>query len=218
MKVAVVGLGQFGRAVAVRLARAGMEVIAVDQDRDLVDDLKQEVSLAVALDATDEKDLRSQGIDKADVLIAAIGVNFEASVLTALLAKQFGIPRIIGRAMNPMHERILKSIGVTEVVLPEEEAAERVFQRLAFPNLRIYFELMEGFSIAEIDVPADLRGKTLAEADLRRHHGVNLIAIKRTVDGKVSCNAVPSPEERLKEGDVLAVAGEDGAIEKLVSP
>lgn len=217
MKIAVIGLGQFGRAVARRLARAGMEVIAVDQNRDLVDDMKHEVSLAVSLDATDEKDLRSQGIDKVDVLIAAIGVNFEANVLTALLAKEFGVPRIIGRAMNPLHERILKAIGVAEVVLPEEEAAERVYQRLAFPSLRVYFELIEGFTIAEIDVPSELRGKTIAQADLRRRYGVNLVAIKRKVDGKLSVDAVPSPDVKLQEGDILAVAGEDAAIEKLVA-
>ncbi len=218
MKCAVIGLGSFGRAVAVRLSRAGHEVIAVDSNSELVDDLKDDVALAVAMDATDEKDLRTQGVDKVDVVIAAMGDRFEANVLVVLHAKQFGVGRIVARAMSPMHERILRLVGATEVVLPEDEAAERVYQKLAFPSLRVYFELIDGFSIAELEVPPDLRGRTLAEADLRRRYSVNLVAIKRKgPEGKEIVNAVPSPDEKLREGDVLAVAGADSDIERLVA-
>ncbi|MBI4564055.1 MAG: TrkA family potassium uptake protein [Planctomycetes bacterium] len=217
MKYAVIGLGSFGTAVARRLHRSGKEVIAVDHRPEIVEDLKNDVGLAVCLDATDERDLRAQGIDKVDVFVAAIGQNFEANVLAVVLARQFGIPRIVARATSPIHERILRASGATEVVLPEDEAAERVYQRLVFPSLRVYFELIDGFSIAEIDVPADLRGRSIADVDLRRRYGVNLIAIKRkSENGKEIVNAVPAPEELLEEGDVLAIAGEDKNIERLV--
>jgi len=130
LKVAVVGMGIFGRALAVDLARAGAEVIAVDKDMELVDDVHDDVTLAVCLDATDEKELRAQGIHKVDVLVASIGNNFEANQLLVVLAAQIGIPRIVARAPSANHARILKLLGAHEVVLPEVEVAERMARSL----------------------------------------------------------------------------------------
>lgn len=130
MKFAVVGLGLFGRALAVDLARAGAEVVAVDTDMGIVDDVRDEVALAVCLDATDEKELRAQGIHKVDVLVASIGNDFEANQLLVVLARELGIPRIVARAPSANHARILKLLGAHEVVLPEVEAAERMARSL----------------------------------------------------------------------------------------
>ncbi|MCY2961665.1 MAG: TrkA family potassium uptake protein [Planctomycetota bacterium] len=130
MKVAVVGLGLFGRALAVDLARAGAEVVAVDTDMALVEDVRDEVALAVCLDATDAKELRAQGIHKVDVLVASIGNDFEANQLLVVLAVELGIPRIVARAPSANHARILKLLGAHEVVLPEIEVAERMARSL----------------------------------------------------------------------------------------
>ncbi len=106
-RVAVVGLGRFGMAVVEQLAASGVQVIAIDSDRELVDEVKDRVDIAVALDSTDERALRSQEIHKADVLIVAIGENFEAALLTAVIAKkELKIPRVICRAGTSMHAEI----------------------------------------------------------------------------------------------------------------
>lgn len=130
MKAAVVGMGLFGNALALDLARAGVEVIAIDCEIDKLDGVRDEVALAVALDATDEKALRSQGVHSADVLIACIGNDFEANQLLVVLAKKLGIAKVIARAPSPNHARILTLLGADEVVLPEIEVAERMARRL----------------------------------------------------------------------------------------
>ncbi len=130
MRVAVVGLGLFGRALAVDLARAGADVVAIDSDQALVDDVRDEVALAVCLDATNERELRAQGVHKVDVLVASIGNDFEANQLLVVLARELGIPRVVARAPSANHARILKLLGAHEVVLPEIEVAERMARAL----------------------------------------------------------------------------------------
>ena len=133
MRVTVVGMGLFGRSMAVNLARAGVEVIAIDIAMQHLDDVRDEVTLAVCLDATDEKELRAQGIHSSDVLVASIGDNFEATQFLVVLAKEMGIPKIIARAPSFKHARILKLLGANEVVLPEVEMAERAARKLLEP-------------------------------------------------------------------------------------
>jgi len=130
MKVAVVGMGLFGRSLALDLARAGAEVIAIDIDVEKLDVVRDEVAVAVALDATEEKELRAQGVHKVDLLVASIGDDFEANQLLVVLAKAMGVPRILARAPSKRHARILDLLGATEVVLPEVEAAERTARRV----------------------------------------------------------------------------------------
>lgn len=130
MKVAVVGMSLFGRALAVDLARAGAEVLAIDNDPEKIDDVRDEVAVAVCLDATDAKELREQGVHTVDLLVASIGSNFEANQLVVVLAKELGIPRVLARAPSTNHARILALLGADEVVLPEIEAAERIARKL----------------------------------------------------------------------------------------
>src|SRR5687768_13809831 len=98
MKAAVVGLGLFGKSLALKLAQAGAEVIAIDSKMDLIDDVRHDVAVAVKLDATDERELRAQGVHQVDVLVASIGDNFEANQLVVILAKKMGIKRVLARA------------------------------------------------------------------------------------------------------------------------
>jgi trk system potassium uptake protein TrkA len=130
MKAAVIGLGVFGQTLAVTLARAGIEVIAIDSKSDAVDDVKDDVALAVALDSTDEKALRAQGIQEVDVLVSCIGENFEANQLTVILAKKIGVRHVICRASTQTHARILKLIGADFVFTPEVAAAESLARHI----------------------------------------------------------------------------------------
>lgn len=213
MKYAVIGLGEFGTAAAVALTRSGAEVIAVDTNMDRVNDVKDEVALAVRMDASHEDALHTHGIADADVLIAAIGSNFEAQVLIVVHARQCGIKKIVARATTPDHIRVLKAVGANEVFNPEEEAARWMVQRLLITNISSYFELAEGFSMVEAEAPAGIVGKTLEELNLRRKFRINLVAIKHMEMGKAgervvkTFNPVPLPTEVIQPNDVLALVG-----------
>ncbi len=213
MKYAVVGLGEFGRSAALGLAKKGAEVIAVDISMERINQVKDEVALAVRLDASHEHALRSHGLREVDVLIAAIGDNFEAQVLLVVHAKQEGIPRIIARATTPDHIRVLKAVGADDVFNPEEEAARWMVQRLLITSISNYFELAEGFSVVEVTAPASIVGKTLEELNLRRRFRINLVAVKKMGSGPggeqalKTFNPVPAPDQVIQEGDVLALVG-----------
>jgi len=213
MKCAVIGLGEFGRAAAVGLAQNGVEVIAVDIDMEHVNAIKDQVALAVRLDASQEEALAAHGIGDVDVLLAAIGANFEAQVLVVVHAKQLGIKKIVARATTPDHRRVLKAVGANEVLNPEEEAARWMVQRLVITNISSYFELAEGFSIVEVNAPPGIVGKSLEELNLRRRFRINLVAIKRmetTASGErqlKGINPVPMPNEIIHSNDVLALVG-----------
>lgn len=212
MKYAVIGLGEFGSSAAVGLFRKGAEVIAVDSDMDRVNSVKDEVSLAIRLNATHEDALKSHGLGEVDVLIAAIGNNFEAQVLVVIHAKQHGIKKIIARATTADHIRVLQAVGADEVFNPEETAARWMVQRLLIRNISNYFELAEGFSVVEINAPASILGKTIEELNLRRRFRINLVAIKKQIRDSTGhaidqFNPVPPPTEIVREGDVLALVG-----------
>lgn len=213
MKCAVIGLGDFGRAAAIGLARAGAEVIAVDRNMDRLALVKDEVAMAIRMDATHRDALEAQQINQADVLLAAIGQNFEAQVLVVVHARTMGIKRILARALTQDHRRVLEAVGANEVFNAEEEAARTMVQRLTISNIRNYLELADGFSLVEVDAPPATVGRTLRELDLRQRFRVNLVAIKRMTNSPIGIReirefkAVPMPEDVIQEGDVLALAG-----------
>ena len=138
----VIGLGRYGSRLAVNLARAGAEVIAIDRNREVVEEMRDRVTLAVAMDSTDEQALRLQGVDKVGVAVVAIGHDFEANALTTVLLKHIGVKRVISRAGNPMQVRILSRIGADSVVNPEDETADRWSHKLLAPYLIDHIELV----------------------------------------------------------------------------
>jgi trk system potassium uptake protein TrkA len=213
MKCAVIGLGDFGRAAAIGLARAGAEVVAIDRNMDRLNLVKDEVALAVRLDATQREALAAQQINKVDVLVAAIGQNFEAQVLVVVQARTLGIKRIVARATTEDHRRVLEAVGAHEVFNPEEEAARNMVQRLTISNIRNYFELADGFSLVEVQAPATAVGRRLRDLELRQRFRVNLVAIKRMAAGAdgtqvlAEFKAVPMPDDVIQAHDILALAG-----------
>jgi trk system potassium uptake protein TrkA len=214
---AVIGLGRFGAAMATTLAGLGHDVIGIDGDEDKVRALADMVSLAMQLDATDEKALRAAGIKDVDVAIVSIGEDIESSLLVVTLVRELGIKYIVAKAVTPLHGRILEKLGVTRVVFPEREMAMRIAHGLVVPNVLDYIELSNEFSIVEVPAPNEFVGKTLREIGLRSRFGLTTIAIKHAAkagDGKFT-NIAPGPEDVVQSGDVLALLGSNERLGQL---
>lgn len=214
---AVIGLGRFGSAMATTLAGLGHDVIGVDGNEDRVRALADLVSLALQLDATDEKSIRAAGIQDVDVAVVSIGENIEASLLVVTLLREMNVKKVVAKAVTPLHGRILEKLGVERVVFPEREMAVRVAHSLAGPNVLDYFELSSEFSIVEIPAPIEFVGRTLKDIGLRARFGLTTIAIKRsskTGDGDIT-QVSPGPDDVILEGDVLALIGSNERLGQL---
>ncbi len=222
-KIAVVGLGRFGMALVKQLASSGAQLIAIDTDHELVDEVKDQVAIAVVLDSTEETALRSQDVHKVDVLVVAIGENFEAALLTAVLGKRLGIPQVICRASTSVHAEIFRQIGADEVIQPEMEAGVQLARRLANPQLEDFIDLGEGFTLIELHAPTSFRSKTLRDLNLRARYNVNLVGIRRAQaiqlrNGETEMQQrliVPLPDEVIQPDDTLVLIGNTDDIARL---
>ncbi|QQE12427.1 TrkA family potassium uptake protein [Planctomycetota bacterium] len=219
-RFAVIGLGRFGSRLAANLAASGHEVIGIDRDTALIEELRDRVTLAISLDATDEQALIAQGVDKVDTAIVGIGNNFEAIALTTVVLKQLGVPRVISRAVTPTSAKILAKIGADEVVNPEDESADRWANSLITPQFRNHLELDPQHSIVEIQTPDDWRGKNLIELNLRVEYNIHVVAIKRRKPDQPEhvppSVMIPDPTSALRENDILVLMGADKDLAKTV--
>jgi trk system potassium uptake protein TrkA len=221
-RFAVIGLGRFGTKLATLLADSGAEVIAIDHRKELVESLRDKVTLSVCLDSTDEEALRAQGIDKVDVAVVGIGVSFEDKMLTTVILKQLGVPRVISRATTDIRGQILSRIGADALVNPEQESAERWCHRLLAPEIMERIELGEGYTLAQLAAPKSFYNKTLRELAIRNKYRVNVVAIRRTekeTDSKGQSKtrqlvlSVPMAETVIKPEDILLVIGNNEAMQ-----
>ncbi|MFA5553608.1 MAG: TrkA family potassium uptake protein [Phycisphaerae bacterium] len=224
-RFAVIGLGRFGKKMAIALAMSGAEVIAIDKNREEIDLIHDQVSLAVRLDSTDEEALKAQGIDDVDVAIIGIGQGtgrgFESAVLTVVNLKQMGVKQIYARAEDLIAGEVFSKIGATEVIYPEIESAQRWAYKLIAPQIGEKMDFAPGYSLARVTAPKSFDGKTVMDLQLRQKYNINLVAIKRDetkVDKKSEKSGiinVPMPNTIIYEGDILMVAGSDFDLVKL---
>lgn len=211
---AILGLGRFGRMLAVTLARSGAEVIACDRSEQAVNIIKDDVAVAAVLDTTDPEALKAQGIDKVDAAVVCIGESFEANLLTTVHLQAMGVPRIITRYNEDVQRVILQRLGVSDVLSPEDDAALHLAQRLMAPEVMDYLELGDDHGLVKVVAPAHFVGRSLTELALRQKYAVNLVAIKRK-NGKAENVFVPGADERIKADDILMAAGLHDDLEKL---
>ena len=212
---AVIGLGRFGSAVASTLISLGQDVIGVDEDEDRVREMGEQTANALQIDATDLRALRQAGINEADVAVISIGENIEASLLVVMQVKEIGVPTIIAKAVTPLHGRILEKLGVSRVIFPEREMAERTARSLVIPNAFDYIALSADFSLVEVTVPPPFIGHSLRSLDLRAKHGLMLVAIKRQVGQEERTLVAPPADELLQAGDVLALLGSNDKLAQI---
>ena len=204
----VIGLGRFGSQVARQLYVHGCEVLAMDNRSESVQQLSNDVTHAVVGDARDKEVLRALGAAKFDCAIVCIGGSLGDSVLATMNLKELGLPKIVCKAHDETHRQVLLKLGADQVVIPEQENADRLARSLSSPNVLDYIELSDEYGIIEVPVPKRWIDKTLIELNVRAKLGVNIIAIER--DGKI--NVSPGANYRLLEGDILVVLGDTAAL------
>ena len=200
---AVIGLGKFGTAVALSLEKLGYPVLALDNDEETIEEIKDKVSFAEIVDATNPEVLEATGIKNSDVVIVSVG-DIESSVLIALILEELGIQHIIAKANSQIHGRVLKKIGVKEVVFPEEDMGIRIANKITSSNILDYIEITPEVDLLDYKIHSkELSDKTLLELALRNKFGITIIAVRRGENVIVS----PGANEKLYEGDEIFIVG-----------
>ena len=199
----VIGLGTFGRSIAQTLYENGKMVLAIDQQEERVQKVidYEIASDAITLDVTDENSIKKVVNDDFNTAFVCIGKNTQSSVFITVILKEIGIKTIICKAKNELQGKILKKIGATSVVYPEETMAKETALGVIRPNITEHFKFSEKYRMFEIKAPKDFVGKNLIELNLRNKYEMNIIGIK----SKEELNIMPLPNTAISESDILLV-------------
>jgi trk system potassium uptake protein TrkA len=209
----VIGLGIFGFHIAKELYENGMQVIAIDKSKEVIQKIKDFSSKAVVADAREKEVLESIGIQEEDIVIVSFGEDLSSSTLLTLHLKELNVKRIIVKAPNEDHKRILQKVGATEVIIPEREMAGKVAKSLISPNVIDYIPVSEDYNISEIAPPASFIGKSIAELNLRNRYHIEVIAIRDVLSDRITL--VPQASSVIKDSDILVVIGKEPDIKKI---
>ena len=208
---AVFGLGRYGRAVAEELINNGAEVLAVDIDQDNVDNAIETIPVCKCADITEPEAIRRLGIANIDVVVVAMASNLEASVMAVTLCKEAGVPTVIVKCGNEMHQKILSRVGADKVIFPEKESGVRLAKNLLTSGFAEMIELSDDVSMVEIDVKDEWVGKTLMDLNLRKKYTINVVAIRK--EGNI--NTAVDPLLPLEKGMQLIVIANTAKLQKL---
>ena len=223
-KFAVIGVGRYGSTIAKRLAEKGSQVFAFDDNEDKIESIKDDVAFAVTLDATDKKALISQSVSDMDAIVVAIGENFEATILTCVHLLDLNVKRIIARASGLQQKLILEKVGVHEIIIPEDEVAYVVREKLINPSILSFLQLPDDYEIAEIIAPKGVIGRTIDNIEFRNHYELTLVTIKREFEEEKNGEkikeqhviGVPSSDSKILECDTLVVFGTEKNVQRFM--
>ena len=207
----VFGLGRFGRSIAETLCQDGSEVLGVDRRMDLVEEVKDKLTHAIQMDAMDRDALKALGIPDFDVAFVTMGSDIRASGTIVLQLKELGARRVIAKAHDEFHGRMLEKLGADQILFPERDMGRRVAHNLVSGSIIDYLELSPDYSMAEIRPKREWIGRTLKDLALRSSMGINVVAIR---SGE-SLNAMPTPETMLQAEDVLLVVISEKTLKTL---
>lgn len=208
--ILLIGLGRFGRHIAIKLDELHHQVMAVDKEDTRVDAVLPFVTNAQIGDATNEDFLSSLGVGNFDVCIVAIGDNFQNSLEVTSLLKELGARMVVSRAARDVHAKFLLRNGADEIVYPERQLADWVAIRYSADHILDYIELDEGHAIFEISIPREWIGKTIGQLDIRKKYNINIMALK-TND---IMNLKITSDTQLLKGSTMLVLGETKHIQK----
>ena len=225
MKYIVIGLGNFGLALAKKLTKLGNEVIGVDSSMTKVESVKEKISHAICLDATDEYTMGGLPYKDTDVVIIAIGEDTGANIMATAIIKKLHPNRIISRAIDPLHETILEAMDIHTIVHPEEETAEKWAKKLSLRGLVESFELSGKHSIVEIRLPQNFVGKSPDEIEFRSKYNLVLVTVikivaEKSIFGKVKrvneVQGVVNSETPFDKGDILVLYGDNEDVKTFI--
>ena len=209
-RFAVIGLGNFGFHVAQSLHEEGNEMIAIDVDKTRVQAIDAHATEAIVMNGVDREMMKALGMDQLDAVVVSTGANISTSVLICLHLQEFKVKRIIAKAIDDDHAKVLKKVGATEIIHPERDMALRVARNLSRPNIIDFIPLAEDFDLAQIDPPREFIGKSLKELNLRAKYKVHIIAIKELVPENFIL--VPPANFIIKDSDILIALGKSEDI------
>ncbi len=212
-QVAVLGLGDFGAALVRQLTKNKVSVLAVDISRTRIEALKDEVDHVIIADMTHAAALEKMGLLAMDAVIIATSSPMPTSVLAVLRLKELGVERILAKAENEDHAKVLSALGVTEIVNPEEDSAIRVANKISWTNVVEMVELSSGYSIMEVSPPEEVVGKSLRNSGLRDRYNVEVLAVRETRGERLE--AIPSPDRVINAESTLVVFGHDTQLANL---
>ena len=208
---AVLGLGRYGKAVAEELVNNGAEVLAVDIDQNNVNKAIETIPVCKCADITEPEAIKRLGISNIDVVIVAMASNLEASVMAVTLCKEAGVNTVIAKCANEMHKKILTKVGADTVVFPENESGIRLAKNLLSSGFIDIVELSKDVSMFEMSVREEWTGKNLVTLDLRKKHGINVVALCKGNDVTTEVN----PTMPLEKGMKLIVVANGEKLKKM---
>lgn len=210
--VAVIGLGRFGKSLALELVLDGVEVLGVDNDPRIVQSLAGRLTHVVEADTTNEEAMRQLGLGEFHTVVIGVGNDLEASILSASVAIGLGVRSVWAKAISQAHQRILTQIGVQHVVRPEHDMGKRV-AHLVRGRMMDYIELDDGYAFAKTRPPRRMLGRSLADSHVRSEHGVTVVGVKRSGQEFTYATA----ETLVEDGDVVIVSGPRAAVERFAA-
>ena len=212
-RFAVIGLGNFGFFAAKALFEDGNEVVAIDRDRARAQAIDPYATEAVVLDATDTDGLKSLGLESMDGIIVSTGTKISTSILICLHLQEVGVKKILAKAVDDDHAKILKRVGATEIIHPEREMALRISRTLSNPNMLDFIPLADEFDLVQLGPPSEFVGKSLKELGLRAKYNVHIIAIKQLIPEDFVL--VPPADFVIRDSDILIMLGKSQDIKKI---
>ena len=204
---AVLGLGRFGKSIALELDQMGFDVLAVDKDEAIAASMVDYLTNVVSFDMRDSRAMEQAGIAEMDTVIIT-SKNLEASLMATMLCKKFNVKEIVVKAIDERHAEMAKSLGATKMVFSERDMARNVAMSLVSPNAINYVDIDININILSLDVPEKIIGKNLIQANLRAEHNVNIIAIVCNGETIVT----PPPTRIFTKDDKIFVIGTPAAL------
>ncbi len=208
--ILLIGLGRFGKHIAMELSELGHQVMAIDESEERVNEILPIVTSAQIADSTNEEFLASLGVRNFDVCIVAIGNDFQSSLETTSLLKEMGAKLVVARAARDVQAKFLLRNGADEVVYPERQLAKWTAIRYSSDHILDYISLDREHAIFEVDLPEVWIGKTVGQIDIRKKYGINIMAVKH--NGKMDMSV--SPDTEFTSDDTLLVLGKYKNLQK----
>lgn len=229
MKFVIIGIGQFGRALALQLSDLGFEVTILDERESIITELKDNVAYALVGDATDIRVLRQLELLGEDTyVIVCVGEQFERNLLITAQLRELGVKNLLSRSFNDLHAKVLKLLGVEDVFRVENVAAHQLASRFSNEGLMRMRRIDSTHSLADVQLPEEWIGKRLCDVGLRSDYRLNLLTVRRGMARDMAAEDVfaqpeqpvidmPDATMEFLKGDVLVLFGKDSDLQKFVA-